>query len=412
MTDEEVAALKPEDWSEPSSTFKTRYLLNSIAKTHPLTHKELDMLMLPANRTNRRKVDFVKREFHAVDGEHKLYAFRSKPYEYLQTNGYLQNVFVPSRYKEGSRRARARSSRKRSKRRKPEPYETSYVSSSPAYAPPTKKLSRVEVTRSKPETEPKKDKRNGKKGKGKDKDNKPPPILVEYKDKVGGPKLDIKVVRHDDDTDGSLSPQYRPSTPTAETEADEGTTNATHATTKSPQYEPTSPYSGHEPATGESATDTDASSTDSDDSGDEVSPGTCMNSVHDNTRTNTHISPEQVAKHSVNPIKIERPVRRGAIIDLLSGVMEIPDGLWCPATSRIRPVGVSYPNRKQKSAIKSSLDSEVKGSRLLQAYMEYRAPDGTIQKGRVQIDTQSNINYTLSKYALPRTRRVWKPSMR
>ena len=388
LTEEEIAKFNEKDWSEPSSTFKTRYLLNKIAKECPLTYEELDMLMLPVNRTIKRKVDLVKKKFHSMDGEHELYSFRRDYQEYLQNNGYLG--YRPKRYRKGTRKSRKRS--------EPESCQTSYVPSAPAYGPP-QKASRLNVTR--PKT-------NATRKKKKSKSNEPPPILVEYKDKVSGPKLNFEVVKPASrDSDGSASPQYRPNTPPQESE--KGTTNAGRTTTASPQYEPTSPTEGCNQYTVSSGTGSDASSTDSDDSGDEVSTGTCnmSTSMRVTQRTNTHISPEQVAAH-VNPIKIERPVRRGAVLDLLSGIMEIPDGLWCPATARVRPVGISYPNRKQKPAIESSLDSETKGSRLLQAYMEYRAPDGSIQKGRVQIDTQSNINYTLSKHALPRSRRVWE----
>jgi len=94
---------------------------------------------------------------------------------------------------------------------------------------------------------------------------------------------------------------------------------------------------------------------------------------------------------------------------MISDIMDIPDGLWCPATSKSRPVGTSYvSNHKQKSTINTPLESETKNNRLLQAYIQYRAPDGTIKKGRIQIDTQSNINYVLSKHALPRSLRVWE----
>ena len=94
---------------------------------------------------------------------------------------------------------------------------------------------------------------------------------------------------------------------------------------------------------------------------------------------------------------------------MVEDILDIPDGLWCPATSKTRPVGTSYMNNhKTKTTTNNILESETKNSRLLQAYVQYRAPDGTTKRGRIQVDTQSNINYVLSKYALPRSRRVWE----
>ena len=55
----------------------------------------------------------------------------------------------------------------------------------------------------------------------------------------------------------------------------------------------------------------------------------------------------------------------------------------------------SFANAKiiqQNTEPKHLLWSEKKGHRLLQAYMEYRDPKGRICVGRVQLDTQSNVN--------------------
>ena len=89
----------------------------------------------------------------------------------------------------------------------------------------------------------------------------------------------------------------------------------------------------------------------------------------------------------------------------------IPLGLWCPATSKNKPVGItSVINQTSADQInfKSKLESETPKSRLLQAYVQIKTPSGEIIKGRVQLDTQSNINYVLVKHALPRVRRPWE----
>ena len=130
------------------------------------------------------------------------------------------------------------------------------------------------------------------------------------------------------------------------------------------------------------------------------------------TRSNTVISPAAVAAHKATPkIKIER-IRWGAIKDHLDDMRSIPDGLWCPATSRSRPIGMTMSINKQRNADRNKssgkLVSEQTNTRLLQAYAEIQLPSGEIVKGRVQLDTQSNVNYVLSKYAMPRTRRPWE----
>ena len=40
--------------------------------------------------------------------------------------------------------------------------------------------------------------------------------------------------------------------------------------------------------------------------------------------------------------------------------------------------------------------------------MQIKTPSGEIIKGRVQLDTQSNVNYVLAKHALPRAIRPWE----
>ena len=70
-TDEELKQLNNDDWSEPSSTFSTRYILNKeVKKTGKLTPDELDMLMPSFHRNDKRQVDFTKKKFQSESGEH------------------------------------------------------------------------------------------------------------------------------------------------------------------------------------------------------------------------------------------------------------------------------------------------------------------------------------------------------
>ena len=52
--------------------------------------------------------------------------------------------------------------------------------------------------------------------------------------------------------------------------------------------------------------------------------------------------------------------------------------------------------------------SEVKDTRLLQGYIMYRTPDGTIARGRIALDTQSNMSFSLPSVSLNREKRHWE----
>ena len=99
---------------------------------------------------------------------------------------------------------------------------------------------------------------------------------------------------------------------------------------------------------------------------------------------------------------------------LVSEILDIPTDLWCPATNVVQPrvartfVINTNTNANQNESL---LDSEIEGNRLLQAYVDYMLPDGTIRRGRIQLDTQSNINYAMSEIALPRERRPWEATV-
>ena len=130
------------------------------------------------------------------------------------------------------------------------------------------------------------------------------------------------------------------------------------------------------------------------------------------TRSNTNIPPAVVASQSARPkIKIER-IRWGALKDELEDVKSIPEGLWCPATSKSKPLGmniaVTNVIKTDRTNSNAKLISETPGTRLLQTYMNIKTPSGRIIKGRVQLDTQANVNYVLAQHALPRARRPWE----
>ena len=91
------------------------------------------------------------------------------------------------------------------------------------------------------------------------------------------------------------------------------------------------------------------------------------------------------------------------------GLKDLPMGSWLPACSIVSPK-ISMPNTKQ-SPFKNhgtTLPSETKGSRLLQAFMQYRDPTGSLKVGRVKLDTQSNGCYSLPGISLPRKWRPWE----
>ena len=103
-------------------------------------------------------------------------------------------------------------------------------------------------------------------------------------------------------------------------------------------------------------------------------------------------------------------------------MMSIPLETWCPSTSVARPIArTNFANtRVSSNANQSDCDdyvssrqqrrkrllSETKGYRLLQAYVRYRNTSGDIKIGRIQLDSQSNVNYSLPGISLTRK---WNP---
>ena len=81
-------------------------------------------------------------------------------------------------------------------------------------------------------------------------------------------------------------------------------------------------------------------------------------------------------------------------------MIEIPTEAYIPAVKHARtslPVARTFSanSNANTNTIQSNepLLSEQKGFKLLQAYMEYKDPQGRIKVGRVQLDTQSAVSY-------------------
>ena len=112
-------------------------------------------------------------------------------------------------------------------------------------------------------------------------------------------------------------------------------------------------------------------------------------------------------------------------------VMTVPLEPWCPATRVANPIARtcftvnSKPNdfdpfetdcddepssrsrKRKRTSTRKPLSSERPGWRLLQAYTKYRDASGAIKVGRVQLDSHSNVNYSLPGISL---RRQWGPN--
>ena len=57
---------------------------------------------------------------------------------------------------------------------------------------------------------------------------------------------------------------------------------------------------------------------------------------------------------------------------------------------------------------KNLRSSELPKTRLLQGYLRYRRPDGKMATGRVALDTQSNMSFSLPSVSLNREKRHWE----
>ena len=117
-------------------------------------------------------------------------------------------------------------------------------------------------------------------------------------------------------------------------------------------------------------------------------------------------------------------LRRKGTKDINKKHMGIPIETWCPATRVAKPIArTCFVNDKQKSFyVESDCDtaditpqalmrrklewSEVEGHRLLQAWVRYRDPKGVVKLGRIQLDSQSKVNYSVPGVSLTRE---WNP---
>ena len=128
-------------------------------------------------------------------------------------------------------------------------------------------------------------------------------------------------------------------------------------------------------------------------------------------------------KRRVRAIRLRRKGTKGVNKKL----MTIPLEPWCPATRKTRPIArtcmtsdasINFNANENTSDCdqtapssralgrKRPLPSERKGWRLLQAWVNYRDPHGHVKTGRVQLDSQSNVNYSLPDVSLGH---MWNP---
>ena len=98
-----------------------------------------------------------------------------------------------------------------------------------------------------------------------------------------------------------------------------------------------------------------------------------------------------------------------------NSVIEIPTEAYIPAVKHARtslPVARTFSanSNANTNTIQSNepLLSEQKGFKLLQAYMEYKDPQGRIKVGRVQLDTQSAVSYARPDCSIVRAWRPWE----
>ena len=119
----------------------------------------------------------------------------------------------------------------------------------------------------------------------------------------------------------------------------------------------------------------------------------------------TQLPPELVAEKQPERRTIKKDK---AYYDLFAEILDLPLGTWCPATTKENPVARTYVSVNKQQDTKTDgfpLHSEKPGLRLLQAYVNYRDRQGNIKKGRVQLDTYSNVNYVSPEVGLPRPHR-------
>ena len=93
----------------------------------------------------------------------------------------------------------------------------------------------------------------------------------------------------------------------------------------------------------------------------------------------------------------------------------LPTEAWIPAVKTSLPIARTNFDNANTNSIDSinntsrgPLRTEQKGYRMLQAYMHYRDAKGEVRVGRVQLDTQSQVNFALSGVSLVRDWQPWE----
>ena len=195
-----------------------------------------------------------------------------------------------------------------------------------------------------------------------------------------------------------------------------------HMKVKSPQYNPTSPLCGSQSDRSEyEVSDAQHERSDSDEDcqySDDSKEVTC--NAHARTYATSNASAPPLERHErlewptakkrrhVYAARVRR--RKAFYQELFTDVLDLPDELWCPASLRARPIARAYVSKSKRKAndMNTRHGSEIRGNRLLQSYVTYRAPDGSLKKGRVELDTMSNVNYAAPGVTLPRKLRAYE----
>ena len=143
-----------------------------------------------------------------------------------------------------------------------------------------------------------------------------------------------------------------------------------------------------------------------------------------NPMTRTVQSEGRPFRHRLRTIRLRRKGTKG----VNKKVMTVPLEAWCPATRVVNPIARTcftvnanpiepdtfetdcdqeHPSSRGLARRKKRRVSEKQGWRLLQAYTKYRDASGVERTGRVQLDSHSNVNYSLPGVSLSRR---WGPN--
>ena len=458
-------------WSAPSRHWD-RYLRSKEYAKNPLTNEELDLLIPEDLADSPVASEWVCQQLGEVHNQRRLYQFRKNPKEYARRfkktyafffEGQRKREDAQTSRRQSKRKAKAMSDgeeqtavtvtrptkkknkkandRRRNKRTREQTEGTvpkdvqhtvTFAGQSPGYASflpgadtgltdeepdeyfegdPEGDRERREISKAR-----RKIRKRFNKDLKQARQSTVPPVTVEYGHKNNILNVPTRIVDANAKANESGN-ESSDSRTKKEASVDTGDGNASDdgAGSESPCYQPTPTYETDEEESnnaesGDDNVSDNPDNTASDDSysvSEEVTTSNCIRV----TRSNVRITPAEVATHVATPkIKIDK-IRWGAVRDRLEDMKSIPLGLWCPATRKPKPLGITFVNKQRNTDHinpKSKLQSEEKHTRLLQAYMKIKTPDGKIIKGRVQLDTMSNVNYVLAKHALPRAIRPWE----